>query len=141
MYSYVDSCSLPVSANTNLSDSSGCVSSVEIVGGTEAPLVFELRGTDGTLTIRGAHPGGYQCGDLTVAVSADAPPQPATRLPGLAGAAINVGELHHRFAQDIRESRHTVPDFARAVALTRLLDAIDEASAKGCTVKLPARSG
>lgn len=115
---------------------SGCVSSVEITGGENAPLRFELRGTEGTLEISGHHPGGYQCGGLTVTTSPPSKAQPASSLTGLEGAAINVGQLHADFANDIRNGTRTVPDFAAAVRLTRLLDAIETASAEGRTIAL-----
>lgn len=113
---------------------SGCISNVEIAGGRDAPFLFELRGSKGDLTINGHHPGGYQCGNLQVTASADAEPQPATALPGLDGAAINVGELWRRFETDIRTGNRTVPDFDTAVKLTRLLDAIEISSDEGRNV-------
>jgi predicted dehydrogenase len=48
----------------------------------------------------------------------------------------NVAELWARFAGDIRSGTHTVPDFDRAVRLTRLLDAIDASSETGCAVSV-----
>jgi predicted dehydrogenase len=112
----------------------GCVSNVEIVGGEDTPLLFELRGSKGNLTIRGHHPGGYQCGDLEVTASGKAEPQPRTDLSGLNGAAINVAEVWQRFEEDIRSGSRTVPDFELAVRLTRLLDAIETASDEGRNV-------
>ncbi|HEX8058394.1 MAG TPA: Gfo/Idh/MocA family oxidoreductase [Novosphingobium sp.] len=114
----------------------GCVSSVEITAGENTPLRFELRGTEGTLEIRGHHPGGYQCGDLTVVTSPALETQPASELIGLEGAAINVGQLHADFASDIRNGTRSVPDFEVAVRLTRLLDAIETASAQGRSIAL-----
>lgn len=113
---------------------SGCVSNVEIVGGKNTPLLFELRGSAGTLTIRGYHPGGYQCGDLEVVTSVEAEAQPRAELLGLEGAAINVGEVWRRFEADIRSGNRTVPDFDTAVRLTHLLDAIEIASDEGRNV-------
>lgn len=118
---------------------SGCVSNVEITAGEDAPLRFELRGSEGVLEIRGHHPGGYQCGDLTVATSPPAEAQPASDLAGLEGAAINVARLHADFADDIRNGTRTVPDFDAAVRLTRLLDAIEVSSAQARTVALAAQ--
>jgi predicted dehydrogenase len=117
------------------SHASGCVSSVEILGGENAPLRFELRGTKGKLAIEGHHPGGYQCGGLTVTISPEAESQPETSLPGLTGQAINVGELWRRFESDIRTGQRTVPDFAVAVSLHALLDTIDRSSDLGQTMK------
>lgn len=113
---------------------SGCISSVEITGGVVAAFVFELRGDTGTLEINGTHPGGYQCGDLVVSTSVDAPPQPASPCSGLSGAAINVAQIYAQLEADIRTGSRTVPDFATALRLTRLLDTIDAASEQGRTL-------
>lgn len=107
---------------------SGCVSTVEIIGGEDLPLRFELRGTEGSLEIAGHHPGGYQCGDLAVTASVEHEAQPGRPFPQLSGAAINVAQLYARLETDIRTGKRTVPDFDRAVRLTTLLDAIDTAS-------------
>ena len=115
----------------------GCVSSIEIVGGQAAPLLFELRGSEGSLRIDGHHPGGYQCGALTVTVSQgpEEPAQPA--IPGLEGPAINVAQIYAQLDSDIRTGSRTVPDFEYAVRLTRLLDTIDAASDQGRTLPVP----
>ena len=116
--------------------SSGCVSSIEILGGVPIPLRFELRGTEGTLEINGNHPGGYQCADLRVSCSVASEPQPAPAVAGLEGAPINVAQLWSQFETDIRTGSRSVPDFELAVRLTRLLDAIDTASDEGRTITL-----
>ncbi len=119
---------------------SGCVSSVEIIGGASIPLRFELRGTKGTLEITGHHPGGYQCGHLTVTTEPASEPQLRLAMPDLEGNPLNVAQLWAQFAGDIRSGTRTVPDFAAAVRLTRLLDAIDLASDQGRTIQLEPRS-
>jgi predicted dehydrogenase len=121
---------------------SGCVSMVEIAGGKTLPLRFELQGGAGTLEIRGYHPGGYQCSNLTVVTSVDVEPQPASLLSGLEGAAINVAELYRRLEADIHSGSRTVPDFDLAVKLTQLIDAIETSAAESRTVTLaPDRPG
>jgi predicted dehydrogenase len=112
----------------------GCVSSIEIVGGEDLPLRFELRGSQGSLAIAGHHPGGYQCASLTVTGPPGSEPQPASNLPELKGAALNVAELWRRFGEDIRTGNRTVADFTMAVKLHRLLDAIELASDEGHNV-------
>jgi len=114
----------------------GCVSSVEILGGVPVPLRFELRGTKGSLEITGHHPGGYQCGALTVTCTPPAESQPQPAVPGLTDAAINVAQVWSQFESDIRSGTRSVPDFDLAVRLTRLLDATDTASDEGRTVAL-----
>ena len=112
----------------------GCVSSVEILGGVNLPLRFELRGTEGTLEIAGHHPGGYQCGHLTVTTSPASAPQPAHAFAGLDGNPLNVAQLYARLETDIRSGSRTAPDFAAAVRLTRLLDAIEHAGDQGLRI-------
>lgn len=110
----------------------GCVSSLEVVGGvTNVPFEFIVRGTTGTLAITGGHPGGYQAGRLVVTTSPESPAQPLDAARGLDGPSANVAELWARFCEDIRAGTRTVPDFDRAVRLTRLLDTIDASSDLG----------
>ena len=115
---------------------SGCVSSVEIIGGADIPLRFELRGSMGTLEINGHHPGGYQCGHLTVSTVPPSDPQPMLVHPGLEGNPLNVAQLWAQFEADIRTGSRTVPSFDTALRLTRLLDAVDAASETGRTMEV-----
>jgi predicted dehydrogenase len=116
---------------------SGCISSMEIIGGvTDEPFQFDLRGDMGSLKITGDHPGGYQVAELTVTTSPPAAPQPTSVVAGVRAPSTNVAELWARFANDIRTGTWTVPDFDRAVRLTRLLDAIDLSSDEGRVISL-----
>jgi predicted dehydrogenase len=116
---------------------SGCISSLEVVGGvSDVPFQFELRGTEGAFSIVGGHPGGFQAGPLTVTSKPVSAPQPAPVASVNGAQSINVAELWARFASDIRTSKRTVPDFDRAVRLTRLLNAIDAASETGKVIHL-----
>ncbi|MDO6414515.1 Gfo/Idh/MocA family oxidoreductase [Sphingomonas sp. BIUV-7] len=111
---------------------SGCVSSLEVLGGEARPtFLFELRGETGMLTIEGHFAGGFQGGVLAVTSDVGAPAVPAASAPGLTGPAANVSELYASLERDIRTGSRSAPDFDRAVRLTRLLDAIDEASETG----------
>ena len=115
---------------------SGCVSSIEILGGANIPLRFELRGTEGSLEINGHHPGGYQCSALTVSTTPAQTVPLGTDQSGLSGNPVNVALLYARLEQDIRSGTRTAPDFDRAVALTHLLDAIGASSDEGKTIKV-----
>ena len=116
---------------------SGCISSLEVVGGvTDVPFQFELRGSAGSLSITGGHPGGYQAGPLTVTATPASASQPEPVAHDIGPQSVNVAELWARFARDIRSGQRTVPDFERAVRLTRLLDAIDLSSERGALVSL-----
>ncbi|WP_298692833.1 Gfo/Idh/MocA family oxidoreductase [uncultured Sphingomonas sp.] len=110
---------------------SGCVSVLEVVGGTTTmPFRFELEGEHGWLRLTGGHPGGFQAGALTIESDVEIPPAPAVAAD-LSGPPRNVAESYVRFAADIRADTFTVPDFADAVRLSRLLDHIETASDTG----------
>ncbi len=118
---------------------SGCVSTLEVPGGvTDHTFSLELVGTKGSLVLKMAEsfPGGYQAGRLELETSFDAPPVPDHVVEGLKYAPVNVAEAWARFADDIENDRFTVPDFDDAVRLTKLLDAIDAASASGSRQQL-----
>ena len=116
---------------------SGCISSLEVVGGvTDVPFQFELRGETGSLSITGGHIGGFQAGYLNVTTNPPSAPQPVAVVPDIPVQSANVAELWARFANDIESGTRTLPDFDRAVRLTRLLDAIDLASEQGRVVEL-----
>ena len=115
----------------------GCVSSMEIVGGVfDVPFEFTLRGDKGVLKITGDHPGGYQVAELTVTTSPPTAPQPDPAVEGVRAPSTNVAELWARFANDIRTRTRTVPDFDRALQLTRLLDAVEMSSSEGRVVQV-----
>ena len=107
---------------------SGCVSTLEAAGGAAGrPFEFELLGEKGWLRITGGGPGGYQAGRLALETSlaGEGVAAPASDLPP---TAVNVSEVYARLASDIRSGERTVPDFASAVRIARLLELIDAAS-------------
>jgi predicted dehydrogenase len=113
------------------SHDSGCVSSVEVIGGTAGShFVLELIGEHGWLKITGVHPGGYQLANLQLQTSV---PTQSTQsaAPDLKGPPANVAAAYAQLAFDIRHNEYTTPDFNAAVLLTRLLDIIDVASRSG----------
>ncbi len=116
---------------------SGCVSTLEVIGATSSPFTLELIGEHGSLRISGERGGGYQVGALKLetTVSAQAPPPPAVPSLGAAPPA-HLAEAYVRFGEDIRAGTRTVPDFAMASSLTRLLAAIDTASSSGMRQQL-----
>ncbi len=112
---------------------SGCMASVEIVGGrgADAPFLFHIVGTGGELTLRGGSPFGFQGGELTLEASVPFEAPDAPSAPGLGGPLANVGELYARFARDIRDEQHGVPDFAHAVRLHKLMRSLEVAVQMG----------
>jgi predicted dehydrogenase len=120
----------------------GCVSTVEIAGARPpaSPFLLEAIGERGELRVTGAKSaGGFQVGDLKLETTVDAAPQPASAIPGLRGPPSNVSELYLMLAAAIDGGPRTGPDFGEALRLTRLLDAIDVASATGSRQRVAAR--
>lgn len=110
---------------------SGCVSSMEVVGGASYAGRIELVGTSGTLVLTSRHPGGFQVGNIEWGSSIATTPVPSSSFPELTGAPANVAEAYKRFESDIRTGTRTVPDFKSAARNTLLLDAIEKASIDG----------
>ena len=101
-------------------------------------LRLEIYGTDGTLTATAAD--SPQLSELTLyGAPARGELQPLAipaRLTGVPadmprGEPFNVGQMYAEFGQAIREGRAAQPDFATAVELHRLVDAIRQASDTG----------
>jgi predicted dehydrogenase len=116
---------------TGLHDN-GCVSSLEVIGGSpDRPALFELIGEKGWIRVTGTVNGTCQIAKLTVEASVPLEELPEPVAPALVGPPANVAETYAVLAREIEEGTFTLPDFARAVRLTRLLDAIDAASDTG----------
>ena len=58
----------------------------------DARFRFEIRGSEGRLSLTSDHPYGFQAGDLKVTSSISG---------GLMGAAINVGEVYAQLVHDV----------------------------------------
>jgi predicted dehydrogenase len=103
---------------------------------------FELRivGTDATLVVRPATPGGIHITEWAVSISkpdgsaADLPvPGRFSPIPAAvpAGPPRNVAVLYREFARAINDGQPAAPDFATAVRYHRLLERIQRASDTG----------
>ena len=122
---------------------SGAVASVAVQGGS-APVSpsFEVRivGTEATLVIRPATPGGIHITDWAIQLarpdgSSEDLPVPARFSPVPAavpaGPPRNIAVLYREFARAINEGRQAAPDFATAVRYHQLLAQIQRASDTG----------
>ena len=122
---------------------SGAVASVVVQGGS-APVTpaFEVRivGTEATLVVRPATPGGIHISDWSVSISepdgapADLPvPEQYSPVPASvpSGPPKNVAILYREFARAIAGGRPAVPDFRAAVGFHRLLGQIQRTSDTG----------
>lgn len=104
-------------------------------------LRMEIYGADGTLTATAAD--SPQLSDLSLSgVQGPGQPQPlpiparfTDVLEGMPqGEPFNVGQMYYRFGQAIRSGGPCQPDFATAVELHRLVDAIRQSSDTGQAV-------
>jgi predicted dehydrogenase len=122
---------------------SDAVLSLAVQGGS-APSGpgFEARiiGTEATLTVRPASPGGFHITDWAVSIARedgtheDLPvPERLTPVPASvpAGPPRNVAILYQVLAGRIRDGQPVTPDFADAAAHHELIDAIQKASDDG----------
>jgi len=110
-------------------------------------LLWEINGTEGDLRLTG--PSGHtQMVQLTLEGARgeekafkklDVPGSyrtgwPEDVIPG------NVARVYARMAQDLRDGTHTAPSFADAVAVHRVIDAIERAAERGTRLNLICRS-
>ncbi len=114
---------------------SGCVSTLEIAGGMTAPFALTLEGEKGWIRLsgaaRGPAPSDYQAGALLLETSWAGYVPVNTTVEGLQGSASNVAESYGRLLHDLRTGEYTVPDFQTALRLTKLIEAIEQASLSG----------
>jgi predicted dehydrogenase len=114
---------------------SGAVFTAHISGGVapqDVRFSFEVRGSEGWLSLTSNHPYGFQAGDLklTSNVAFVTPEQPAVS-GGLMGAAINVGEVYTHLVRDVHAGTRHTPGFEHAVHNARLIEAITRAADLG----------
>ncbi len=122
---------------------SGAVASVVVQGGS-APVTpaFEVRvvGTEATLVVRPATPGGIHISDWSISMSkpdgtsVDLPvPEHYSPVPAAVptGPPKNVAILYREFGRAIAGNRAAVPDFTAAVGFHRLLAQIQRTSDTG----------
>jgi predicted dehydrogenase len=114
---------------------SGAAFSADIEAGAQPEKVrfsFEIRGSDGWLSLTSDHPYGFQAGDLklTSNVAFEAPEEPAVS-GGLMGAAINVGEVYAHLVRDLHAGAYSIPGFEQALHSARLIEAVRRAAERG----------
>jgi len=119
---------------------SGAVFTADINGGVEpedARFGFEIRGSEGWLSLTCDHPYGFQAGDLRLTSTIPfATPDEAAVSGGTMGAAINVGEVYAHLARDIHAGTYSTPGFEHALHNARLIEAVRRAAERGERQKL-----
>ena len=124
---------------------SGALFTAHIHGGVvpeDARFVFEVRGSEGWLSLSGGHPYGFQAGSPALHSSVGfAPPAESAVSGGFMGAAINIGEVYASLARDIHAGTHSTPGFAHALHNTRLMEAVTRAAERGERQKITSLQG
>jgi predicted dehydrogenase len=114
---------------------SGAVFTADICGGIalgSACSSFEIRGSEGWLSLTSDHPYSFQAGDLKLTSNvAFVTPDEAAVSGGLMGAAINVGEVYARLLCDLLAGTYNTPDFEHALHNARLIEAVRRAAEQG----------
>ena len=119
---------------------SGAVFTADISGGVtpeDARFSFEIKGSEGWLSLTGDHTHGPQGGDLklTSNIPFVTPEEPAVS-GGLMGAAINVGEVYAHLVRDMHGGTYSTPGFEHALHNARLIEAVRRAAERGERQKL-----
>jgi len=113
----------------------GAAFTADISGGVAPENVrfsFEIRGSDGWLSLTGGHPYGFQAGDLTLTSNIPfAAPDQAGVSGGFMGAAINVGEVYAHLLRDLHAGTYNTPGFEHALHNARLIEAVRRAAERG----------
>ena len=114
---------------------SGAVFTADISGGVapeDARFTFEIRGSEGELSLTGGHPFGFQAGDLKLGSNIPfASPEGAAVSGGLMDPAINLAEVYAHLLRDIHSNTYTTPGFEHALHNSRLIAAVTRAAARG----------
>lgn len=110
----------------------GAAISVEVVGGRPAgtPFQLEIVGDGGILRLDGGAPRGFQAGTLALSLNGT-PDEAVAAGTGLAEGAANVAGLYAGLRDDIAGGTRSVPGFAHAVRLARLIEAVLTSSREG----------
>jgi predicted dehydrogenase len=119
---------------------SGAAFTAEFDAGVQPENVrfsFDVRGSDGWLSLTSDHPYGFQAGDLNLAsnIAFMTPDEPAVA-GGFEGAAINVGEIYIQLVRDLHEGTYNTPGFDHALHNARLIEAVMRAAKRGERQKL-----
>jgi predicted dehydrogenase len=114
---------------------SGAVFTADIHGGVapqDTRSSFEIRGSEGWLSLTSDHPYGFQAGDLHLTSKMRfAKPEEAAVSGGFMGAAINVGEVYAHLVRDLLAGAYNTPGFDHALHNARLIEAVRRAAERG----------
>lgn len=93
---------------------------------------FEVRGSDGWLSLTSNHPYGFQFGDLKLTSNlAFVEPDTAAVSDGTIETAINVGEVYAQLVRDLHEGTYRTLGFQHALHNARLIEAVMNSAKRG----------
>jgi len=93
---------------------------------------FEIRGSDGWLSLTSKHPYGFQAGNLKLTSNVlFVEPDAAAVSGGTMETAINVGEIYAQLVHDLHEGTYKTPGFQHALHNARLIEAVRRAAERG----------
>ena len=97
---------------------------------------FELRGSDGWLSLTSNHPYGFQAGDLklTSSITFDEP-VPAAVPDSFMAASINVRKVYAQLVRDLHAGTYNTPGFEHALHNAQLIEAVRRAAERGARQK------
>jgi len=113
---------------------SGAILGIDVAGGfppDDTPFRFEIFGERGRLALIGGALRGFQSGRLRLEVDGRSQSADDDETDALPDSAANVADTYAAFRDDIVNGTHAVPDFAHAVRLSRLIDAVLASSSSG----------
>src|SRR6266403_3203964 len=105
----------------------------DIEGGVQPENVrftFDVRGSDGWLSLTSNHPYGFQAGDLKLTSSVPFVEPDAAAVSGTV-EAINVGEVYAELVRDLHKGTYKTPGFQHALHNARLIEAVMHSADRG----------
>ncbi len=112
---------------------SGVAVGIEVAGGRppQAPTVFEVIGTGGSLTLRGGAMRGVQSGRLELQINGELQHLEEGEETTLPDAAVNVAGTYATLRNDIQNGTFDSTGFSHAVQLKHLVEAVLSSSRQG----------
>ena len=109
---------------------------VQVVGGEpvdNAPFRMDIVGENGTVTVEGGAPRGFQTGLLTLSLNGEAVEVNDGETEALPSSVVNVAHVYAALRDDITKNSFNAPSFEHAVRLSHLIDDIQASAADGRT--------
>jgi predicted dehydrogenase len=97
---------------------------------------FDVRGSDGWLSLTSNHPYGFQAGNLKLTSSAAFVGPNATAVSGAMETAINVGEVYALLVRDLLEGTYRTQGFQHALHNACLIEAVMRSAERGVRQKV-----